>query len=187
MSFITDIIEKDKSLLIYLNSLGTEYWDSFWVLVTDKLSWLPVYIIILFLLFRFYKWKKVLVILLLVALLVTFSDQLVNLIKAGFQRLRPNNDPTIQNTIRVVKNVGGYSFISGHATASFAVSTFVIAILKKQFKPIFFILLWPILFTYSRVYLGVHYPIDVSLGVLLGLFIGFGFYKLSLIILPKIK
>lgn len=165
MSFITNVIEKDQELLVYLNAFGSENWDSFWLILTNKLPWLPIYLFILVLLFRYYKWKKTLLILLLVALLVAFSDQLVNLIKISFHRLRPNNDPTIQNLIRVVKNVGGYSFVSGHATTSFAVTTFSIATLQKYFKPIYFILVWPILFSYSRVYLGVHYPIDVSLGI----------------------
>lgn len=187
MSILTYIIEKDQKLLIYFNSLGTEYWDSFWLVVTNKLTWLPVYLIILFLLFRFYKWKKALAILLLVAILVAFSDQFVNLIKISFQRLRPNNDPMIKDLIRVVKNVSGYSFVSGHATTSFAVSTFIIAILKPYFKPIYSILVWPILFMISRVYLGVHYPIDVVLGMLLGLIIGYGFYKFSLLVLPKVN
>lgn len=187
MSFITDVIEKDQQLLVYLNSLGTESWDSFWLIATNKLPWLPIYLIILVLLFRYYKWKKTLVILVLVALLVAFSDQWVNLIKISFHRLRPNNDPAIQNIIRVVKNVGGYSFISGHATTSFAVTSFIIATLRNHFKAIYFILVWPLIFTYSRIYLGVHYPIDVSLGMLLGLFIGFIFYKFSLVFLSKIK
>lgn len=187
MSFITKIIQKDQELLIYLNALGTEYWDSYWLIATNKLPWLPIYLVVLFLLFRYYKWKKTLAILLLVALLVAFSDQLVNLIKIGFHRLRPNNDPAIQNIIRVVKNVGGYSFVSGHATTSFAVTTLIIATLRNHFKPVYFILVWPILFTYSRIYLGVHYPVDVTLGMLLGLLIGFTFYRFSLVVLPKIK
>ncbi len=181
------IVEKDKELLIFLNSLGTTYWDSFWLLVTDKLTWIPLYLILLLLLFRFYGWKKALATLLIVALLITFSDQFVNFIKFSFQRLRPNNDPTINSVIRVVKNVGGYSFISGHATSSFAVASFFIASLRKYFKPIYLVLVWPILFMYSRIYLGVHYPIDVSLGLILGVIFGLTFYKLSLFVLSKIN
>jgi len=187
LSFITDILEKDKELFIYLNSLGTDYWDIFWLTATNKLTWIPLYLLILFLLFRYFGWKKALSILLLVAILVTFSDQFVNLIKNSFQRLRPNNDPTMQGIIRIVKQAGGYSFVSGHATTSFAVSTFIIATLRNYFKPIYIILIWPILFLYSRVYLGVHYPIDVTLGMLLGLLIGYGFYKLSLVVFSRIK
>lgn len=187
MSFINDIIEKDRELFIYLNSLGTEQWDAFWLATTDKFTWIPLYIILLFLLFWYYGWKKALTIILITALLVTFSDQFVNLIKETTHRLRPNRDPSLQNIIRVIKNSGGYSFVSGHAATSFAVSSFMILSLRKFFKPIYFVLIWPFLFLYSRIYLGVHFPIDVICGMLLGLLIGYGFYKFSQLILPKIK
>lgn len=187
MSFITEIINKDRELFVYLNSLGTENWDAFWLGVTDKYTWLPLYVILLFLIFWYYGWKKTLVLLLIAALLVAFTDQFVNLIKNTTERLRPNNDPSLQEFIRILKGSGGYSFVSGHATNSFAVSTFMIATLRKYFKPIYFMLIWPILFTYSRIYVGVHFPIDLTSGMLLGILIGFGFYKFSRLVLPKIK
>lgn len=187
MSFITDILEKDRELFIYLNALGTEHWDAFWLFVTDKYTWIPLYLILLALLFWYYGWKKALTILLITAVLVAFTDQFVNLIKETTHRLRPNRDPSLQNLIRIVKNSGGYSFVSGHATNSFAVSTLMILSLRKFFKPIYAILIWPILFFYSRVYLGVHFPIDVTFGMLLGILIGYGFYRFSLLILPKLN
>lgn len=114
----------------------------------------------------------------IIALLVTFTDQLVNLIKEITQRIRPNNDETIENLIRVLKNSSDFSFVSGHAANSFAVSIFVILSLKNYIKLIYFLLIWPLLFAYSRIYLGVHYPLDVLSGALLGILIGIGFYKI---------
>ncbi len=187
MSFLNNLIEKDRALFVYLNSLGTENWDAFWLGVTDKYTWLPLYVILLFLIFWYYGWKKTLVILFIAALLVTFTDQFVNLIKNTTGRLRPNNDPSLQEFIRILKRSGGYSFVSGHATNSFAVTTFMIASLRKYFKPIYLMLIWPILFTYSRIYVGVHFPIDITSGMLLGIGIGLLFYKFSQLILPKIK
>lgn len=187
MSFITNLIEKDRDLFVYLNSFGTENWDALWLGITDKYTWLPLYVILLFLIYWYYGWKKTLVILFIAALLVAFTDQFVNLIKNTTERLRPNNDPTLQGFIRIIKRSGGYSFVSGHATNSFAVSTFMIASLRKYFKPIYLILIWPILFAYSRIYVGVHFPIDITCGTLLGIGIGFVFYKFSQLILPKIK
>lgn len=187
MSILTNIIEKDRELFVFLNSLGNENWDSFWLAVTNKFVWIPLYLLILFLLFRHYGWKKTLVLLFITAMLITFTDQFVNIIKNTTQRLRPNNDPTINEMIRIIKNSGGYSFVSGHATTSFATAIFIIATLRKHFKPIYFILLWPILFAYSRVYLGVHYPVDISLGMLLGLIVGYLFYRLSIYILSKVN
>ncbi len=177
MNFIEHILRKDRDLLVFFNTLGNEKWDFFWLNITNKYIWIPLYIILLFLIFKYYGWKKVLFTVFIIALLVTFTDQLVNLIKEITQRIRPNNDETIKNLIRVVKNSSDFSFVSGHAANSFAVSIFVILSLKNYFKPIYFLLIWPLLFAYSRLYLGVHYPLDVLSGAFLGILIGVGFYK----------
>jgi len=177
LNFIEHILRKDRDLLVFFNTLGNEKWDFFWLNITNKYIWIPLYIILLFLIFKYYGWKKVLFTVFIIALLVTFTDQLVNLIKEITQRIRPNNDETIKNLIRVVKNSSDFSFVSGHAANSFAVSIFVILSLKNYFKPIYFLLIWPLLFAYSRIYLGVHYPLDVLSGAFLGILIGVGFYK----------
>jgi len=172
------IINWDQRLLVFLNSMGNEQWDFFWIGVTNKYVWIPLYVIILYSLLKHFGWKKTLFTLFFIALLITFTDQFVNLIKETFQRIRPFKDESISSLIRVVKKSGGYSFLSGHATNSFAVSTFVILSLKSYFKPIYFILIWPILFAYSRIYLGVHFPSDVLTGAILGVFLGFVFHVL---------
>ena len=185
MSWLDALLQKDQELFIYLNTLGTENWDSFWMAVTNKYTWIPLYLILLFLLFKYYGWKKALSLILVTAVLVAFTDQFVNFIKYSTHRLRPNRDPAIQNLIRVLKNSGGFSFVSGHATNSFAVATFMILSLRNYFKPVYFVLVWPILFFYSRIYVGVHYPVDLFFGMLLGISIGNIFYKISLKFLLK--
>lgn len=186
MGFINDIIAKDQELFIYLNSLGVEAWDQFWVIATNQFSWIPWFLMLLFLIYRAYGWKKTLLLFLVSALLVAFTDQFVNLIKNYFGRLRPNNDPEINDVIRILKNSGGFSFVSGHSTNSFAVTTFMILTLKKFYKYPYLLLIWPILFAYSRIYVGVHYPIDIFTGMLLGVLIGYTFHKISLGFLRKI-
>lgn len=186
MDFIEDIIAKDKELLVYLNSLGAETWDQFWITVTNQFNWTPWFLMLFFLIYKAYGWKKALVLILTSALLVTFSDQFVNLIKDYFARLRPNNDPEINSIIRILKKPGSFSFVSGHSTTSFAVTTFMILTLKQFYKYPFLLLIWPIIFAYSRVYLGVHFPADIFIGMLLGITIGYAFYKLSLVFLRKI-
>ena len=123
----------------------------------------------------------------IIALLVTFSDQFVNFIKNYFERLRPNRDPSINELIRIVKNSADFSFVSGHATSSVAVSLFMYLSLKGHYKNTLLFFIWPLLFAYSRIYVGVHYPIDIICGTLLGFIIGYLFYGLSLRILQKFE
>ena len=115
----------------------------------------------------------------IIALLVTFSDQFVNFIKNYFERLRPNRDPSINELIRIVKNSADFSFVSGHATSSVAVSLFMYLSLKGHYKNTLLFFIWPLLFAYSRIYVGVHYPLDIICGMTFGAISGFGFYKLQ--------
>lgn len=187
MTFIDKILYYDKELFQYLNGLGNEHWDTFWLYITQQFTWIPLFALMLYLVIKAYGWKKGFVFVLIVAVMITFSDQFVNVVKNYFARLRPNNDPTINTMIRILKRPHSYSFVSGHSTTSFAVTTFMILILKKHFKYIVLLIIWPLLFAYSRVYIGVHYPIDIFIGMLLGILFGIIFYKLSLAVLKKLK
>jgi undecaprenyl-diphosphatase len=178
--FLDKIIEYDKQLLVYLNGMGTETWDMFWLSITDQLSWIPLYLLFFYLIFKSFGWKKGLALLLLTAVLITFSDQFTVFLKNYFERLRPNRDPQINEIIRILKNNSSFSFVSGHATTSMAVSLFMHLKLKKYYAYTAFFFIWPLLFSYSRMYIGVHFPLDVFFGALLGIGIGFTFYKLSI-------
>ena len=186
MTFLEKFIQYDKDLFVFLNGLGTENWDSFWMSVTNQFSWIPLYLLFFYLIFKSLGWKKGIALLFLTALLVTFSDQLTVFIKNSFGRLRPNRDPSINEFIRILKNNKSFSFVSGHATTSTAVSLFMHLTLKKNYRFTILFFIWPILFAYSRIYIGVHFPLDVTFGALLGILIGFIFYKLSLRIISKI-
>ncbi len=185
MTFLEKIIQSDKELFIYLNSLGNENWDTFWIIATNQLSWIPLYLLFLFLIFKAFGWKKGFILLLLTIVLIAFSDQFANFIKNTFERLRPFKDPSINQYIRILKNSGGYSFYSAHAGTSTAVTTFMYLTLKNKYNYTYLFFIWPVLFAYSRIYVGVHFPTDIICGAFVGFFIGFGFYKLSLFILKK--
>lgn len=117
---------------------------------------------------------------LIVAVMVTFSDQFTVFLKDSFERLRPNNDPSVNGILRILKNNKSFSFVSGHATTSMAVSLFMYLTLRERYRFTFLFFIWPLIFAYSRIYIGVHFPLDVTCGALLGLGIGYAFYLVSL-------
>lgn len=186
MTFLNEIVQYDKECFVYLNALGNENWDSFWLLITNQLSWIPLYVLFLFLIFKTFGWKKGVVFILFTVLLVTFSDQFSNLIKNSVGRLRPNRDPSINEFIRILKNNKSFSFVSGHATTSTTVTVFMYLTLRKYYKHTILFFIWPIFFAYSRIYIGVHFPLDIIFGALVGSLIGFIFYKISLKLLLKV-
>lgn len=185
--FSDEIVSLDKTFFTYLNGFGNETWDWFWLLITDQKHWVPLFILLLYLIFKSFGLKKGLVLLVLIALFITFSDQLVNLIKHHYMRLRPCSDPDLELSIRAVLQRSSYSFVSGHSTTSFAMTTFFILLLKNNFKYIRLLLIWPILFAYSRVYLGVHFPLDIFVGMLLGITEGFLFFAITTKVLQRLN
>ncbi|MEX6627352.1 phosphatase PAP2 family protein [Tenacibaculum salmonis] len=181
-----DIIQKDQQLLIYLNNLGSEQWDWLWLGITNQFNWIPLFIFLIFLLFKHLGWKKAVFTLLFIAVLITFSDQLTNAIRRIFERLRPNNNPVIQDSLRTLINPQNYSFVSGHATTSTVITVFLIMLLKKHVSAIKYLVFFPLVFAYSRLYLGVHFPIDILCGFINGLTIGYLAAKLYQFLSNKI-
>ena len=176
---IDELIDKDIALLIYLNNLGTPQWDGFWLFLSNKYSAIPLYLLLLYFTFKQFGLKKTVVAVLLVVLLITLSDQTSNLFKYGFKRLRPCHNENIAGLIRLVGGrCGGlYGYFSAHAANSMAFAVFFGLLLRKKLNYIFLILLiWAISVSYSRVYMGVHFPSDVVTGMLIGLIYATLFY-----------
>ena len=175
------ILSKDIELLIFLNNLGTTQWDGFWLIITNKFSAIPLYLFLLYYTYINYGLKKTLSVLLFVALLITISDQTSNLFKYGFKRLRPCHDEYVLHLIRLVKeSCGGmYAYFSAHAANAFAIAVFFGLILKQQLKFILpLLIIWAFLTGYSRIYIGVHFPLDVLTGIFFGTLYGIIIYKL---------
>lgn len=179
------ILAIDKEWLIYLNNLGSETYDGFWLLITKQINWVPLFILLGYLIFKKLGTKNALYVLLFMVLLLTVTDQVTNLFKNGFQRLRPCNDPEVHSFIRLVQIRNSYSFFSGHAANSMAAATFLFLILRRHVKYLGFLFLWPLIFAYSRIYLGLHYPIDIICGYLFGAILGFIMFKLYQIVQKK--
>lgn len=168
----------DRELFVYLNSLGIESYDGFWILVTKIEHWIPFYILLFVFYFLAFHWKKASFTSLF--MLATFLTTLgfTNLVKNFLARLRPNNNPELVDLIRVLQEPTNYSFFSGHASSSMAVATFVVLTLKDKFPWIYVVFIWPLLFILSRVYVGVHYPSDLLVGAFVGLIFAYIFYWL---------
>lgn len=172
------LIQLDKELFIFLNGLGSEPFDAFWLIITKQLHWTPFFVAVFYLLQRKIGWKNLGIILLFIAVLITFTDQITNLFKNHFQRLRPCNDEEISGIIRIVKSSKTYSFFSGHAANSMASTMFIFLLIRKYYKYTYLLFLFPLIFAYSRIYLGLHFPSDILTGYLFGGSLGFGFYKI---------
>lgn len=181
------ILHTDQEILIYLNNLGSKQWDSFWMSITNQFNWIPLFLLVIFLVVKTYGWKRGGFLIVSMIVLVAFSDQFTNLIKNTTQRLRPNNDPSINYLLRTIYSPKGYSFMSGHATTSTFFTIYVLLLLKKFFKKyLFLLLLFPLVFSYSRLYLGVHFPIDVLTGISIGCLLAILYFKGITIIFKKI-
>lgn len=172
------LLSLDVQLLVYLNGLGSESYDGLWLFITKQTNWTPLFLILLYVIYKKIGAKQTLYVLLFISLLILITDQTTNLVKYGVQRLRPCNNPDIDSIIRIVKSSKSFSFFSGHASNSMASAMFIYLLIKPYFKYTFLLFLWPLIFAYSRIYLGLHYPLDILSGYLFGMMTGLFIYRI---------
>ena len=181
-----EIILEDKQAMIFLNNLGSSTFDPFWILVSEKWFWIPLYVIFLYFLYKNFNKKSLFYILLFVALGITASDQIANIFKFGFERLRPCHDPSLEGLLREVKCGGKFGFYSAHSSNSFFVATYLTMLLGKKIKQLpYFLFVWAAIVAYSRVYLGMHFPGDIIVGAVMGILLALFFGTLAKKIIKK--
>ena len=181
-----DFIELDRQLFLFLNTLGNTSFDYFWLLISNKWIWIPLYATFLFILAKSFKFKSVLFILIFIAVGITISDQLAGIFKVTVERLRPCHDPTLISIMRTVECGGKFGFYSSHSSNSFFLASFLSILLKKKFGWFpYFLFVWAIVVSYSRIYLGVHFPFDIAMGALVGFLLGGFFATLAQRIIQK--
>ena len=181
-----EIILEDKQAMIFLNNLGSSTFDPFWILVSEKWFWIPLYVIFLYFLYKNFNKKSLFYILLFVALGITASDQIANIFKFGFERLRPCHDPSLEGLLREVKCGGKFGFYSAHSSNSFFVATYLTMLLGKKIKQLpYFLSVWAAIVAYSRVYLGMHFPGDIIVGAIMGILLALFFGTLAKKVIKK--
>jgi len=178
----------DIQLFLYLNGKHNVFFDFIMYWLSDMLIWFPMYALIIFLIIKHYG-KKSLIILLILAVVITLCDQTAShLIKHAVMRLRPSHEPTLEGLIHLTKaGPGGmYGFVSSHAANAFGLATFLHFVLDNKFKLLkYWLFVWAVLVSYSRIYNGVHYPGDVIVAACIGAFIGWAMSKLYFYIESK--
>lgn len=177
----------DIQLFVFLNGLNSPFWDQIMWWFSGKLFWIPMYLIIIAYIIYKQKWKAIIT-LFFIALVVTLADQIsVHAFKEVFQRLRPCHNLELKSIVHLVNNKcgGQYGFVSSHAANTFAVAFFLNMLIKNKYFSIF-IVFWAAVVSYSRIYLGVHFPLDVICGAALGSIIGILIYHFYTFTLRKV-
>lgn len=189
----------DEAIFLALNFDGGSAIDHAMFIISGRLTWLPLYLLIIFLIWRRYGWRTTLFAVLLIAAAVGAADQICNLFKNGLQMLRPNHDldvtPYMHFPVRNGEpyiNKGLYGTVSAHASTTTAIAylahsfiherlwrtastvaaaTVAVSFVRRRwFTIVAFV--WVIMICYSRIYLGAHFPSQVLAGIALGLVIG---------------
>ncbi len=166
----------DTQIYLFFNGMHTPLADNFMMLFTGRFIWVPMYLAIALMLLKTFGPRLTGIYILAIALAITLTDQTcATLIRPLVARLRPSNieNPLSELAILVDGYRGGrYGFPSCHSANSFALAAFVCSLVRRP-KIIAFMIGWAVLNSYTRLYLGVHYPGDLIVGAVIGSFFGY--------------
>mgnify|MGYP003289114094 CR=1 FL=1 len=186
---IQRLIGIDKQVMLALNGSDSLYMDGVMKIFTTTAVWMPVALVLLFIVLKNNTPRISLLVVLGVVFTILASDQVSSeLIKSLVGRLRPSHDPEFMHLVDTFNGYrsGGYSFTSSHACNSFAIFTFISLLIRNRALS-FALLVWACINSYSRIYLGVHFPGDILCGAVLGSVIGSLSYLLYRFVHNKIE
>ena len=172
----------DNQLMLLLNGYHTGFMDRAMMMFTGRFIWIPMYIALFVVLFWSFRGRTLIFYLIGIALTITLADQLcATVIRPLVGRLRPSNlENPLSQFVYIVNSYrgGAYGFPSCHAANSFALAAFVTLVFRNRLIS-YVVVSWAIVNSYSRLYLGVHYPGDLLVGAVIGISIAYGCYRLS--------
>jgi len=174
------LIALDKQLFLTLNHWRADWMDPIMLFLSAKEVWIPLYVGIIGLIIYQYRKKAILLVLALI-LSVVAADQITSgFMKPYFERYRPCHEPSLAKEVLTPGKCGGkYGYASSHAANTFAVAVFMFLLFENKRKFMSLLIVWAALVSYSRIYLGVHYPLDILTGSLVGLFCSYWIFKLA--------
>ncbi len=184
---IESITHWDEKVFLWLNSFHSDGFDPIVLQLTQTITWVPLYLLLLYLIYRKDP-KNTAWVIGGVMLTILLADQVSSgLMKPYFERLRPCHNPELQGLIHLYGRCGGlYGFVSSHAANTFGMATFLTLTLNKKQKGIHWLFLYAVIVSYSRIYLGVHYPLDILFGALVGVLSAYLSWALVIILKRKI-
>ena len=179
--------ELDKSLFIFLNGINSSFWDYVMYGISHKFTFVPLYAAVIYFFFKQFGRNGFLVLVMAVFTIAVADQVSSSIIKEAVHRLRPSHNPEFKDIIHLVfdKHGGLYGFVSSHAANSFAFAVFTLLLFKRRWFTIS-ILVWAAIVSYSRIYLGLHYPGDIVGGAVVGVLSGMLGYAV-LVRLPCFK
>lgn len=186
MGVLEKLKELDQELFLTLNSYHNPFLDFIMYWFSDRYLWFPFYgLLLVFIIWKLRK--KAIYAIVTIILTIIAADQFTSrFMKPFFQRPRPCHEEHLQSIIHMVTGCGGkYGFVSSHAANSFGLAMICWLLFRKKHPWVGWIFLWAVPVSYSRIYLGVHYPSDVILGAIIGMIIAWIIYQIYTFILTK--